>query len=165
MSLRRIVLRDFVIVPSLDLDLDQGFNVLTGETGAGKSILIDALQLALGARADSGVVREGATRCEIAAEFDLPASLRPWLDEQGFAAADDSLLLRRTVDTEGRSRGWINGSAATMASDSACHASTDGKTLSVFQVCVFAISLRGGTLCILLLLKFFKSPLRGKLLR
>ena len=115
MSLRRIVLRDFVIVPSLDLDLDQGFNVLTGETGAGKSILIDALQLALGARADSGVVREGATRCEIAAEFDLPASLRPWLDEQVFAAADDSLLLRRTVDTEGRSRGWINGSAATMA--------------------------------------------------
>ena len=115
MSLRRIVLRDFVIVPSLDLDLDQGFNVLTGETGAGKSILIDALQLALGARADSGVVREGATRCEIAAEFDLPSSLRPWLDEQGFASSEDGLLLRRTVDTEGRSRGWINGSAATMA--------------------------------------------------
>lgn len=115
MSLRRIVLRDFVIVPSLDLDLDQGFNVLTGETGAGKSILIDALQLALGARADSGVVREGATRCEIAAEFDLPSSLRPWLDEQGIAGTEDSLLLRRTVDTEGRSRGWINGSAATMA--------------------------------------------------
>jgi DNA repair protein RecN (Recombination protein N) len=115
MSLRRIVLRDFVIVPSLDLNLDQGFNVLTGETGAGKSILIDALQLALGARADSGVVREGATRCEIAAEFDLPSSLRPWLDEQGFAATEDSLLLRRTVDAEGRSRGWINGSAATMA--------------------------------------------------
>jgi DNA repair protein RecN (Recombination protein N) len=115
MSLRRIVLRDFVIVPSLDLDLGQGFNVLTGETGAGKSILIDALQLALGARADSGVVREGAARCEIAAEFDPPASLRPWLDEQGFAAGEDTLLLRRTVDTEGRSRGWINGSAATMA--------------------------------------------------
>lgn len=115
MSLRRIVLRDFVIVPSLDLELDQGFNVLTGETGAGKSILIDALQLALGARADSGVVREGAARCEIAAEFDLPPSLRPWLDDQGFAASDDDLLLRRTVDAEGRSRGWINGSAATMA--------------------------------------------------
>jgi DNA repair protein RecN (Recombination protein N) len=114
MSLRRIVLRDFVIVPSLDLDLDQGFNVLTGETGAGKSILIDALQLAMGARADSGVVREGATRCEIAAEFDAPTSLRPWLDEQGFGGNDDTLLLRRTVDTEGRSRGWINGSAATM---------------------------------------------------
>lgn len=114
MSLRRIVLRDFVIVPSLDLELDQGFNVLTGETGAGKSILIDALQLALGVRAESGVVREGAPRCEIAAEFDTSAPVRAWLDEQGFGA-DDTLLLRRTVDAEGRSRGWINGSAATMA--------------------------------------------------
>jgi DNA repair protein RecN (Recombination protein N) len=113
MSLRRIVLRDFVIVQSLELDLSTGFSVLTGETGAGKSILIDALQLALGARADSGVVREGASRCEIAAEFDCPKTLRAWLDEQGFAA-EDSLLLRRTVDTEGRSRAWINGSAATM---------------------------------------------------
>ena len=114
MSLRRIVLRDFVIVQSLDLELDQGFCVLTGETGAGKSILIDALQLALGARSDSGVVREGASRCEIAAEFDTPPHLANWLEEQGFPL-DDSLLLRRTVDTEGRSRAWINGSAATVA--------------------------------------------------
>ncbi len=114
MSLRRIALRDFVIVPALDLDLATGFSVLTGETGAGKSILIDALQLALGARADSGVVREGAARCEIAAEFDSPPALAAWLEEQGFAV-EDSLLLRRTVDTEGRSRAWINGSAATMA--------------------------------------------------
>ena len=114
MSLRRIALRDFVIVPSLDLELGAGFSVLTGETGAGKSILIDALQLALGARADSGVVREGAARCEVAAEFDTPLALRPWLDEQGFAT-DDSLLLRRTVDADGRSRAWINGSAATVA--------------------------------------------------
>jgi DNA repair protein RecN (Recombination protein N) len=113
MSLRRIVLRDFVIVQSLDLDLGSGFSVLTGETGAGKSILIDALQLALGARADSGVVREGATRCEIAAEFDVSPALTPWLEEQGFPV-EDALLLRRTVDTEGRSRAWINGSAATM---------------------------------------------------
>ena len=113
MSLRRIVLRDFVIVQSLDLDLERGFSVLTGETGAGKSILIDALQLALGARADSGVVREGAVRCEIAAEFDSVATLVPWLEEQGFPT-EDGLLLRRTVDTEGRSRAWINGSAATM---------------------------------------------------
>lgn len=102
-----------MIVPSLDLDLDQGFCVLTGETGAGKSILIDALQLALGSRADSGVVREGAARCEIAAEFDVPASLRPWLDEQGFPS-EDALLVRRTIDSDGRSRGWINGGAATM---------------------------------------------------
>ena len=113
MSLRRIVLRDFVIVQSLELELGSGFGVLTGETGAGKSILIDALQLALGARSDSGVVREGAARCDIAAEFDAPASLGPWLEEQGFPA-EDGLLLRRTVDTEGRSRAWINGIAATV---------------------------------------------------
>ncbi len=113
MSLRRIALRDFVIVPSLDLDLASGFSVLTGETGAGKSILVDALQLALGARAEAGVVREGAPRCEIAAEFDRPDALREWLEAQGFAD-DDGLLLRRVVDADGRSRAWINGSPATL---------------------------------------------------
>jgi DNA repair protein RecN (Recombination protein N) len=113
MSLRRIALRDFVIVQSLDLDLATGFTVLTGETGAGKSILIDALQLALGSRAEAGVVREGASRCEIAAEFDLLPATASWLEAQGFPV-EDSLLVRRTVDTEGRSRAWINGSAATM---------------------------------------------------
>lgn len=112
MSLKSISLRDFVIVHALDLDLSDGFTVLTGETGAGKSILIDALQLALGARADAGVVREGASRCEISAEFDCPASLAPWLEQAGFQA-DGSLLLRRTIDSQGKSRAWINGSAAT----------------------------------------------------
>ena len=112
MSLKSISLRDFVIVQSLDLDLTDGFTVLTGETGAGKSILIDALQLALGARADAGLVREGAQRCEISTEFDSPPALRGWLDEAGFTA-NDTLLLRRTVDTQGKSRAWINGSAAT----------------------------------------------------
>ena len=114
MSLRRIVLRNFVIVESLELDLGSGFSVLTGETGAGKSILIDALQLALGGRGDAGVVREGQARCEIAAEFDTPEMLAPWLEEQGFGGNDGLLLLRRTVDAEGRSRAWINGSAATL---------------------------------------------------
>ncbi|MEZ5645485.1 MAG: DNA repair protein RecN [Burkholderiaceae bacterium] len=114
MSLRRIVLRDFVIVRSLDLEFESGFCVLTGETGAGKSILIDALQLALGGRGDASVVREGARRCEIAAEFDTPERLKPWLQEQGFADEDDTLLLRRTVDAEGRSRAWVNGGAATL---------------------------------------------------
>lgn len=114
MSLRRIVLRDFVIVQTLDLELHSGFSVLTGETGAGKSILIDALQLALGARADAGVVREGASRCEVAVEFDCPQHVNAWLDQQGFPT-DDTLLVRRTVDAEGRSRAWINGSAATIA--------------------------------------------------
>jgi DNA repair protein RecN (Recombination protein N) len=69
MSLLRIVLRDFVIVRHLELDLSKGFSVLSGETGAGKSILVDALQLVLGARADASVVREGASRTEICAEF------------------------------------------------------------------------------------------------
>ncbi|MBS0449482.1 MAG: DNA repair protein RecN [Proteobacteria bacterium] len=112
--LRRLSLRDFVIVESLDVELDAGFSVLTGETGAGKSILIDALQLALGSRGDAGVVREGAARAEIGAEFDTPASLAGWLDEGGFAA-DDTLLLRRSIDAAGRSRAWINGGAATVA--------------------------------------------------
>jgi len=112
MSLKSISLRDFVIVRELDLALSNGFTVLTGETGAGKSILIDALQLALGARADAGVVREGATRCEISAEFDSPASLAQWLEQAGFET-DDHLLLRRTIDSQGKSRAWINGSAAT----------------------------------------------------
>lgn len=112
MSLKSISLRDFVIVREMDLDLSDGFTVLTGETGAGKSILIDALQLTLGARADAGVVRESAARCEISAEFDSPAGLAAWLEQAGFEAGND-LLLRRTVDLQGKSRAWINGSAAT----------------------------------------------------
>ena len=116
--LRRLALRDFVIVAALEVELDGGFSVLTGETGAGKSILIDALQLALGSRGDAGLVREGAVRAEISAEFDTPAALAAWLDEAGFAAgANDckTLLLRRTIDAQGKSRAWINGSAATLA--------------------------------------------------
>ena len=112
--LRRLSLRDFVIVTAVEVELDSGFAVLTGETGAGKSILIDALQLALGSRGDAGVVREGAARAEITAEFDTPASLTAWLDEAGFEAAD-TVLLRRTIDAQGKSRGWVNGSAATLA--------------------------------------------------
>jgi len=112
--LRRLSLRDFVIVAGLEVEFGAGFSVLTGETGAGKSILVDALQLALGSRGDAGVVREGATRAEIGAEFDAPASIAAWLDEAGFEAGD-SLLLRRTIDAQGKSRAWINGSAATIA--------------------------------------------------
>jgi DNA repair protein RecN (Recombination protein N) len=114
--LRRLSLRDFVIVTSLEVDLGAGFSVLTGETGAGKSILIDALQLALGSRGDAGVVREGSVRAEISAEFDAPPELAAWLDEAGFGEdAQDGLLLRRTIDAQGKSRAWINGSAATIA--------------------------------------------------
>jgi DNA repair protein RecN (Recombination protein N) len=114
MALRRIALRDFVIVRALELDLAAGFTVLTGETGAGKSILIDALQLALGNRADAGAVREGAERLDVSAEFDADPTLAAWLDQGGFEAGE-ALLLRRTVDLQGRSRGWINGSPATAA--------------------------------------------------
>jgi DNA repair protein RecN (Recombination protein N) len=112
MALKRIVLRDFIIVSELELDLESGFSVLTGETGAGKSILIDALQLVTGARADVGVIREGATRTDVSAEFDSASNLNAWLEEAGFEAGY-SLLLRRTVDTQGKSRAWVNGSPAT----------------------------------------------------
>jgi DNA repair protein RecN (Recombination protein N) len=112
--LRRLSLRDFVIVTALEVEFERGCSVLTGETGAGKSILIDALQLALGSRGDAGVVREGTLRSEISAEFDASASLAPWLEEAGFEAGD-SLLLRRTIDAQGKSRAWVNGSAATLA--------------------------------------------------
>jgi DNA repair protein RecN (Recombination protein N) len=111
--LRRLSLKDFVIVDALELEFGAGFSVLTGETGAGKSILIDALQLALGARAEGGVVREGCARSEITAEFDSPTSLAGWLDEAGFAV-DEMLLLRRVVDAQGKSRAFVNGSAATL---------------------------------------------------
>jgi DNA repair protein RecN (Recombination protein N) len=111
--LRHLSLKDFVIVPALELDFEPGFAVLTGETGAGKSILIDALQLALGGRGDAGMVREGSARADICAEFDTPAHLRAWLNDAGFDG-EDGLLLRRVIDASGKSRAWINGSAATL---------------------------------------------------
>lgn len=114
MGLKRIVLRDFVIVDELDIDLAAGFTVLTGETGAGKSILIDAVQLVTGARADATTIREGAQRADVSAEFDSPGFLDAMLDGAGFDRSD-TLLLRRTVDLQGKSRGWINGSPATAA--------------------------------------------------
>jgi DNA repair protein RecN (Recombination protein N) len=111
-ALTHITLRDFVIVQELALDLSSGFSVLTGETGAGKSILIDALQLALGARAEASVVREGASRCEVCAEFEPTPRIQTWLENAGFEASAN-LLLRRTLDTAGKSRAWVNGSPAT----------------------------------------------------
>ena len=117
--LLRLAIRDFVIVDTLEIEFGSGLTVLTGETGAGKSILVDALQLALGGRGEAGVVREGTARAEITAEFDSPAALAGWLADAGFdpSSADDAsrLLLRRTIDAQGKSRAWINGSAATIA--------------------------------------------------
>ncbi|THU05442.1 DNA repair protein RecN [Lampropedia puyangensis] len=117
MALRRLVLRDFVLVQSLELDFQTGFTVLSGETGAGKSILVDAMQMALGARAESGLVREGAQRADIVAEFDLSDKAAPalhaWLQAHGFDV-DETVILRRTVDSQGKSRAWINGTVATV---------------------------------------------------
>ena len=115
MALRRLYIKDFVIVAELDVACHDGFTVLTGETGAGKSILIDALQLVLGQRADSDVLRPSATRCELAASFDPTPATQAWLDDNGYATDETLLLLRRVIDGQGRSRGFINGGAATMA--------------------------------------------------
>ena len=104
-------LKDFVIVEDLTLEVGPGFTVLTGETGAGKSILIDALQLILGGRGDASVVREGAARAQLTAEFDLTPTVRTWLEVNALESEDERLLLRRTVDASGRSKAWVNGIA------------------------------------------------------
>ena len=114
--LRFLGVRDFVIVDSMDLEFKPGFTVLTGETGAGKSILIDALALALGERADGAVVRQGAARAEIAAEFDIAKrpTLSAWLHENDLMGDAGVCLMRRVIETNGKSRGFINGRAATV---------------------------------------------------
>jgi DNA repair protein RecN (Recombination protein N) len=113
--LRRLFIRDFVIVDRLELEFEAGFSALTGETGAGKSILVDALSLALGERAEAGVVRAGAERAEVSAEFDLAESglLADWLKANDFEA-DGACLLRRVIDAGGRSRAYVNGAPATL---------------------------------------------------
>ncbi len=115
--LRRLTIADFVIVERLELEFGPGFTVLTGETGAGKSILIDALALALGERADPVAVREGATRADITAEFDVDGhrALAAWLADSDLGGDEGVCLLRRVVEASGRSRGFINGHAATAA--------------------------------------------------
>ena len=112
--LLRLIIRDFVIVDRLELEFNAGFGALTGETGAGKSILVDALSLALGERADATVVRSGAERAEISAEFDVPpgSALEAWLHGNDYDT--DACLLRRVIDSAGRSRAYINGAAATL---------------------------------------------------
>jgi DNA repair protein RecN (Recombination protein N) len=113
--LRHLSIRDFVIVAALDLEFDRGFTVFSGETGAGKSILIDALALTLGARADASIVRSGQARADITAEFSTHAQVARWLDEHALAAGDvDTVMLRRVVDSSGRSRAFINGTPATL---------------------------------------------------
>lgn len=111
--LRTLSIHDFVIVDAIELDLASGFTVFTGETGAGKSILIDALALALGGRGDASVVREGAARADITAEFAAGPDAAAWLAEHEFSGDDDTILLRRVIDNAGRSKAYINGIAAT----------------------------------------------------
>lgn len=114
--LKFLSIRDFVIVTKLELDFSGGFTALTGETGAGKSILIDALSLALGERGDAAMVRSDSERAEITAEFDIRAlpHVQAWLTEQELIGDDGVCLLRRILDAGGRSRGFINGRSATL---------------------------------------------------
>ncbi len=111
--LRALEIRDFVIVERASLELDRGFSVLTGETGAGKSILVDAIELLVGARADAGVVREGAERAELTAEFEI--DLSSYLEARELGGDPGRVLLRRVMDKAGRTRCFINGHSATLA--------------------------------------------------
>lgn len=116
--LKRLSIRDYAIIDSLDLDVAKGFTVLSGETGAGKSILIDALGLLLGDRSDGAMVRSGRERAELSAEFSLDAAeaARAWLTAQELLDADDAghCLIRRVIGSDGRSRAFINASTVTL---------------------------------------------------
>ena len=114
--LTHLALRDFAVVAATELEFGPGMTVISGETGAGKSLLVDALGFLSGLRADSGVVRHGAERAELSAEFDLadrPDALA-WLREQDLDD-DDGCQLRRTLRSDGGSRAWINGRPVTLA--------------------------------------------------
>ena len=113
--LRYLGIRDFVIVEQLELEFGPGFTILTGETGAGKSILIDALAFTLGERSDAGMVRQGARQAEICAEFDSGRALDAWLADHELTSDEGGCMLRRVIDASGRSRGFINGRTATLA--------------------------------------------------
>ena len=113
-----LAIRDVVLIESLDLSIGPGFTALTGETGAGKSILLDALGLATGARADAGLVRRGASSAQATALFALPPDHAVWayLDDKGLAyERDEDLVLRRTLGADGRSRAFVNDQATSVA--------------------------------------------------
>ena len=114
--LRALAVRDFVIVERVELETRAGFTVLTGETGAGKSILVDAIELLVGGRGDASLVREGAERAELSAEFDVAkgSALEEYLAEAGLEGDPGSVILRRSIDRAGRSRCFVCGHAATL---------------------------------------------------
>ena len=114
--LQTLSIRDFVIVDALNIEFSRGFTVLTGETGAGKSILIDALSLALGARGEGGITRTGCEKAEISASFYIAKleGLKAWMQENEVSNDDDQLLCRRVIYADGRSRAFINGQPATI---------------------------------------------------
>ncbi|HJD44912.1 MAG TPA: DNA repair protein RecN [Candidatus Paenalcaligenes intestinipullorum] len=111
--LRSLHIHNFVIVDQAHIEFEAGFTVFSGETGAGKSILIDALSLILGARGDSKVIREGSDKADLSAVFDLSPEASQWLAAHDLDS-QDSLILRRVLDAQGRSRGYINGAPATL---------------------------------------------------
>src|SRR3954468_11783564 len=115
--LRALELRDYVLIDKASLELEPGFNVLTGETGAGKSILVDAIELLVGGKGDGALVREGAERADLSADFDFSnrSPLNAWIEERELAGDPGRVLLRRTIDKSGRSRCFVNGHAATLA--------------------------------------------------
>ena len=111
--LAHLQIRDFAIIDSVELELAGGLTTLTGETGAGKSIVVDAVMLALGGRASVDALRHGAERAEITATFEIgaDAAIRRWLDDQSIAADNGELILRRVIGKDGRSRQYVNGQA------------------------------------------------------
>jgi DNA repair protein RecN (Recombination protein N) len=113
--LRALDVRDYVLIEHASLEPGEGFTVLTGETGAGKSILVDAIELLVGGRADAAVVRQGAERAELSGEFDVSKVMGAWLEERDLAGDPGQVVLRRSIDRTGRSRCFINGHAATLA--------------------------------------------------
>ena len=113
--LRALDVRDFVLIERASLELSDGFTTLTGETGAGKSLLVDALELLVGGRGDAALVREGSERAELSGEFEISKAMEEWLVERDLSGDPGQLLLRRSIDQAGRSRCFINGHVATLA--------------------------------------------------
>ncbi len=115
--LRALDVSNLVLIEKASLELGEGFTCLTGETGAGKSMLVDAIELLVGGRGDAGLVRDGAERAELSAEFEVKEKtpLADWLVEADLAGDPGTLILRRSIDRSGRSRCFINGHAATLA--------------------------------------------------